>query len=283
MRLTSRTRPRHDPRTIYEIHADRASGMTAAEIAEKRSLPAMTVVGMLRRAVETCTLRSPYEFHQAARSAMGAVHVYWLGFIAACGRVLGTSQLSLVMAIHPQDAEHIQLLLQDLIIGHARLEFADSNLHGRQAYVRDTHLAEMLLQWGISATPDEGSVPVEFIPQALVPDFVRGYLEGSRYSSPFGGQGRQLPSPRGLRSLVLVGPAALLGGLNRALQATCGVAEGVLKPFEQFGLSQLVFSSGDGVKILKKAYARPIRSLPRAAKFVAQFGLQESGQPQKSP
>lgn len=281
VRLSSKIRPRHDPKKIYSIHADHAAGLSPSEIAAKHELPAATVLGFLRAPRETCALVSPYGF-QEVRPTMGSVHVYWLGFIAASGRIFGENHLcTLVLAIHPEDATHIQTLVQDLIVGHVTCEFADSNLYGRQAYVRDRQLAEMLLQWGVSAVPEDGSVSLEFIPDALIPDFVRGYLEGSRHSPPFGGARHQVPSPRSLQSLMLVGPASLIGALNRVLRSACGAHGGVVGPFGRLGLEQLVFPPEDGFRVLKYAYRRSTRSMPRAAKFVARFGQEEGRRPRK--
>ncbi len=205
--------------------------------------------------------------------ANAALQIYWLGFIAPTGRVFGQNNLStLVLAIHPDDAVHIQTLLQDLIVGHATCEFADSNLDGRQAYVRDRQLAETLLQWGISAAPADGSIPLEYIPRALVPDFVRGYLEGSRHTPPFGGVRTRVPSAESVRSLVLVGHAPMIEGLNRLLQAACGISGGIVTPFGRLGLTKVTFSSGDSRRILEQAYRSPARTMPRAAKFLERFG-----------
>lgn len=258
--------------------------MTTVEIAAKHDLPAATVLGFLRPTGGACALVSPYDLQQGALPANASAQVYWLGFIAASGRVHGHNNIcTLVLAIHPNDAIHIQTLLQDLVVGHVTCEFADSNLSGRQAYVRDRQLAEMLLQWGISSAPEEGSIPLEFIPRALLPDFVRGYLEGSRHGTPFGGTHRRVPSPRSLRSLSLVGPASLVRELNRVLQSACGVRGGVVSPFGQLDLAQLVFPPQDCARILAYAYRRPTRTVPRAAKFVAWFEQETGGRPRKSP
>ena len=283
MRLSSKARPRHDPKKIFDIHADQAAGLTATEIATKHDLPPATVLGFLRARGETCTLVSPYSIQRNHSPTPAPVQVYWLGFIAAAGRVSGQSHLTtLVLHIHPGDAPHIQTLIQDLMIGHVTCEFADSSLYGRQAYVRDRQLAELLLQWGISATSEDGSIPVEFIPESLIGDFVRGYLEGSRYSPPFGGLRHRAPSPRSLRSLALVGPAPLVEGLNRVLHSAWGTRGGVVRPFERFGLAQVVFPREDGIRVLERAYSRPSRSMPRAAGFVAWFGHREGRRPRRS-
>ena len=283
MRLSSKTRPRHDPRKIYDIHADRAAGLTPSEIAAKHDLPATTIQGFLRSTAQACALLSPYDLQRNALPANAAVQVYWLGFIAASGRVFGQNNLStLVLAIHPDDAAHIQTLLQDLIIGHATCEFADSSLDGRQVYVRDRQLAERLLQWGISAMPAEGSIPLEFIPRSLVSDFVRGYLEGSRHSPPFGGVRRRVPSPRSMRALALVGHMPLIEGLSRLLQSVCGIGRGAVAPFGRTGLTQVTFSSGDSARILEYVYRNPVRTMPRAASLAERFVQQDGPRPRRA-
>lgn len=220
---------------------------------------------------------SPYALRRGPVPDNAAVQIYWLGFIAATGRVFGQNNLTtLVLAIHPDDAAHVQTLLQDLVVGHATCEFADSSLDGRQAYVRDRQLAETLLQWGISATPADGSIPLEFIPRPLVPDFVRGYLEGSRHAPPFGGVRSGVPSPRSVRSLVLVGQKPMLEGLKRVLRAAWGISGGAVAPLGRQGLSKVAFSAADSRRILGHVYRSPTRAMPRAAKFVEHFG-QDSG------
>ncbi len=268
-----RPRPRYDPKTIYRIHADREAGNSAADIAVKHDLPAITVQGFLRSSGKTCALLSPYELRGAELPPNAAVQVYWLGYIAASGRVFGQNNLStLILAIHPDDAPHIQTLLADLVIGHPRCEFAESSLDGRQAYVRDRSLAEVLLQWGVGAAAEDGSIPIEFIPPALWPDFIRGYLEGSRRCPPFGGQGTRAPRVPGVpRTLTLVGNRPLVEGLSRELQSACGITGGAVAPSGGGGLSQVTFSPSDTTRILEAAYRSPSRTSPRAAKFVKKF------------
>ena len=273
VRMFPRPRPRYDPKTIYRIHADREAGKSAADIAVKHDLPAVTVQGFLRSSGKTCALLSPYELRGADLPPNAAVQVYWLGYIAASGRVFGQNNLStLILAIHPDDVAHIQTLLADLVIGHPRCEFAESSLDGRQAYVRDRSLAEVLLQWGIGTSTEDGSIPIEFIPSALWPDFVRGYLEGSRRCPPFGGKGARAPRVPGVpRTLMLVGTQPLVEGLSRELQAACGITRGTVAPSGSGGLSQITFSPSDTTRILETAYSSPTRTSPRAAKFVKQF------------
>jgi hypothetical protein len=263
---------RQPPRRIYEIHADRASGLSVPEIAAKHNLPATAVLGLLRSSVNTCALANPYEFRRRALGPLAEPHAYWLGYIAATGRVLGQNNFcTLVLAIHPDDAPHIQTLLSDLVVGRTTCEFANSSLSGRQVYVRDRPLAETLLQWGIAATLEESSIPLEFVPVSLMPHFVRGYLEGGRLSPPFGGTRREPPSPRAHGALSLVGSPPLIAQLKQALQQACRAYGGVVTAFEPGGLARLVFPSPAGIRILEYAYRRPTRTGPRAAKFVSRF------------
>lgn len=284
MRMFPRPRPRYDPKTIYSIHADREAGSSAEEIAAKHDMPAVTVQGFLRSSGKTCALLSPFELRGVELPPNAAVQVYWLGYIAASGRVFGQNNLStLILAIHPDDAPHIQTLLSDLVIGHPRCEFAESSLDGRQAYVRDRSLAEVLLQWGIGPTAEDGSVPIEFIPPALSPDFVRGYLEGSRRVPPFGGAGARVPRIPGVpRTLTLVGNRPLVEGLSRELRSACGITGGTVAPSGGGALSQVTFSSLDTTRLLKAAYRSPERTSPRAAKFVKKFS-RPSGRRPRNP
>ncbi|MGH7427548.1 MAG: hypothetical protein ACREJ4_04225, partial [Candidatus Methylomirabilaceae bacterium] len=113
MRLSSKVRPRHDPRKVFDIHADQAAGLTPSQIAVKHDLPPATVQGFLRSGGETCALVSPYGIQRNLSQTAASVQVYWLGFIAASGRVSGQSHLTtLVLQIHPGDAPHVQTLLQ---------------------------------------------------------------------------------------------------------------------------------------------------------------------------
>ena len=277
MRLSTRPVPRHDPRLIYAIQANRAGGLTVAEIAAKHNLPLPTVLQLLRAPSPSCALKTPYEFRQGALPSRAPAQVYWLGYIAATGRIFGeNARGTLVLAIHPEDGAHIQTLLQDLIEGYANCEFVDSSLNGRQAYVRNPDLARVLLQWGIASTLDQTAIPLEFLPQALLPDFLRGYIEGSRLTRPFGEgrNGNGVPSPGSLRSLALAGSAALIDGLATALRAACG-ASGTMGSTGPSGLTQVVFHAKDGMRLLEYAYRLPTRSSPRAEKFVAHFARRE--------
>jgi hypothetical protein len=264
---------RHDPKKIYAIHIDRAAGLSPDEIAAKHNLSTLAVHSVLRATAQASPLTSPYGFTRGGLPPNAAVQMYWLGYIAACGRVLGQNNFStVVLAIHPDDESHIQALASDLVVGHARVEFAESSLDGRQAYLRDRQLAEVLRQWGVSAAAAEGSVPLEFVPRACVSDFVRGYLEGSRQSPPFGGKASRIPSPGRARALTFIGQATFIAELQGVLRSACGVRGCAVEPSDSSGMAQLTYSPADGERILAHAYGRPGRTTPRAARFVARFG-----------
>jgi hypothetical protein len=249
--------------------------MSVAEIATKHGLALPVVLGFLKSSADSCTLLAPYEFHRAPVTATTAVHMYWLGYIAACGRLFGQgAHGTLVLAIHPEDSSQIDTLLQDLTIGHAACEFADSSLSGRQAYVRNPGLARVLIQWGIAETPERGLIPFEYVPAALVPDFVRGYIEGSRLTPPFGGEGRRIPTPASLERLTLVGAPGLIRDLSKVLAGPYHINGGAVTPHKSSGLSQITFNRPETQRLLAHAYRSPVRSIPRAAKFVAKYGRQ---------
>jgi hypothetical protein len=272
MTMMLRPRVRYDPRQIYKIHADHATGMTASQIAAKHDLPAVIVNSFLRSSLKTCALPSPYDLQRNTVPANAAAQVYWLGYIAATGRVfVHNNPATLLLSIHRDDAAHVGKLLADLVIGHARCEFADSSLDGRQAYVRDRGLVDILIQWGIFAPLEDDLVPLELIPLKLVPDFVRGYLEGSRHSPPFGGDRPAARSFGPTRSLTLVGCRPLVEGLGRLLQSACGTAAGTVSSLGRLGLSRVAFSPKDSTEILGQAYRCPTRTSPRTIKFTERF------------
>ncbi|MDR7418880.1 MAG: hypothetical protein QN178_08200 [Armatimonadota bacterium] len=272
--------PRHDPRTIYAIQADRASGLSVEEIATKHNLSRFAVQTVLRPAAEPSGMASPFEFRHKGSPPNAAVQVYWLGYITATGRIFGqSSQGTLVLAIHPLDEPHVQDLVRDLVTGHPRVEFADSNLKGRQAYIRDRQLAEVLLQWGISSTANSSTLSFEFLPKDLVPDFVRGYLEGSRSTLPFGGHADAVPAPTSVRSLSFEGSHALIAAFEQALRTASGIRPVRVRALGSTGQAKITLPQAVALKILASAYAHPLRASPRAAKFVARFSVNSQGPP----
>jgi len=255
---------------VYAVQATRAGGLTVAEIAAKYNLPVPTILQLLRAPSQACALRTPYEFRQGALPARAPAQIYWLGFIAAAGRISGeNARGTLVLAIHPDDGAHVQTLLSDLIEGYANCEFVDSSLSGRQAYVRNPELARVLLQCGIAAMPEQSSVPLEFVPTALMPDFLRGYVEGTPSRSA-------TLSPRLRGSLTLTGAPVFIQSLAAALKGLCGTGGTVGQP-GQNGLARLVYTARDSMRLLEFAYRTPTRSSPRAAALVTYFARRQSG------
>lgn len=252
------------------MQATRAGGLTVAEIAAKYNLPVPTVLQLLRAPSQSCALRAPYEFRQGALPARAPAQIYWLGYIAASGRISGeNARGTLVLAIHPDDGTHIQTLLSDLIDGYANCEFVDSSLSGRQAYIRNPELARVLTQWGIGSTADQSSIPLEFVPTALMPDFLRGYIEGAP------SRGATLSS-RLRGSLALSGAPAFVEGLAASLKGLCGTAGAIGEPGPN-GLARLTYSARDSKRLLEFAYRTPARTSPRAAPLVTYFARRRAG------
>ena len=201
--------------------------------------------------------------------ARAPAQIYWLGFIAAAGRVSGeNARGTLVLAIHPDDGAHVQALLTDLIEGYANCEFVDSSLSGRQAYVRNPELARVLLQWGILSAPEQSSIPLEFVPTALMPDFLRGYIEGTPSRSA-----TLAPRLRGLLSMT--GAAPFIESLAAALKGLCGTG-GTVGQSGQNGLARLVYTARDSMRLLEFAYRTPTRTSPRAAPLVTYFARRQA-------
>jgi hypothetical protein len=255
---------------VYAVQATRAGGLTVAEIAAKYNLPVPTVLQLLRAPSQSCALRTPYEFRQGALPARAPAQIYWLGYIAAAGRVSGeNARGTLVLAIHPDDGAHVQSLLTDLIEGYANCEFVDSSLSGRQAYIRNPELARVLLQWGILSTPEQSSIPLEFVPTALMPDFLRGYIEGTPSRAA-------TLAPRLRGQLTLTGAAPFIESLAATLKGLCGTGGTISTPGNN-GMARLVYTARDSMRLLDFAYRSPVRHSPRAAALVTHFARRQAG------
>ncbi len=210
-------------------------------------------------------LLNPFHLRQSAIRTHGATQLYWLGFIAAAGRLfLQGAAPTLVLAVDRRDANHVLTLVEDLCAGHPTCEWCESNHDGLQAYIRDRELAQMLAEWGApGADPTEGSVPVTLIPTSLLPHFVRGYLEGGRRTPPFGR--RTVPaSAAAIRVIALEGPPEFLTGLNAALTKHAGAAGGIVRP-RRNGMGLLTYRGRAAKQVAQFAYRDAGRSLPRAA------------------
>lgn len=263
---------RTDPSTIYAARADLAAGLEPIEIAARHNLPLLTVRGFLQTVDIPTALLSPYDLHHEPDGQHTRIQIYWLGYVAASGKVVGQgTSCTLILAIHPQDEQHVDALLRDLATGHSHSEIVDSSLEGRQVYIRDRRLAETLLHWGMGQQVNEHVLPMDFVPISHIMDFVRGYLEGSRGTPPFGGIREELPIPRSVRTLVVQGAARIIDGLRRVLSVSCHTDMGVITRAPDTGLAQLKLSPKDSALVLSRAYAEPIRTSPRAARFVQEF------------
>ncbi|TMJ06776.1 MAG: hypothetical protein E6H01_00490 [Bacillati bacterium ANGP1] len=210
-------------------------------------------------------LLNPFNLRQGAVRSRGATQLYWVGYIAAAGRLfLQGSVPTLVLTVDRRDTDHVTTMIDDLCTGHPTCEWCESSRDGLQAYVRDRELAQMLAEWGApGADPSEGSVPVALIPSSLLSHFVRGYLEGGRGMPPFGR--RHVPlSHAAVRHIALEGPKEFLAGLNAALSKHAGTSVGDIRA-RRNGLAVLTYRGRAAARIVQFAYRGAERSLPRTA------------------
>ncbi len=268
----TRRPPRRDPYQLFSIQSDFAAGLEPHQIAAKHGLPLPAVLRIVRRPRDE-RLLNPFHLRHSAVRTKGATQLYWLGYIAAAGRLfLQGAAPTLVLAVDRRDASHVQTLIEDLCAGHPTCEWCESNHDGLQAYIRDRELAQMLAEWGApGADPSEGSVPVTLIPTVLLPHFVRGYLEGGTRTPPFGR--RHVPaSPTAVRIVALEGQSAFLTGLNAALAKHAGISGGVVRP-KRNGMGLLTYRGRAAKQLAQFAYRDVGRSLPRAAPLHRDRGL----------
>ncbi|MGH7753606.1 MAG: hypothetical protein ACREN5_12390 [Gemmatimonadales bacterium] len=259
------------PEEIYAIHEERAAGLTARQIGARHELSGVTVSQFLRPRTNT-TLPIPYELSKTAGSL--AIPMYWLGFITASGRASHRSAPhTVVLSLDPGDLEFVQLLGRDLLRTHASYEFCHSSHDGHQVYIRERDLGESVLQWGVTTDPREAALPVDYSPAEALPHFLRGLLEGQMRNAPFGGRTREsaMPSPR-LQRLTIPGSPLLLDALRRRLRQSSATLEGVVEAANGTGAG-LTFRGAAVEALLRYAYRDPLRSSPRADKFVKAFAV----------
>lgn len=271
----TRRPPRRDPYQLFHIQSDFAAGLAPHQIAAKHGLPLPAVLRIIRRRKDE-RLLNPFNLRQSAVRSRGATQLYWVGYIAAAGRLfLQGSVPTLVLTVDRRDTDHVTTMIDDLCTGHPTCEWCESSHDGLQAYVRDRELAQMLAEWGApGADPTEGSVPVALIPPSLLPHFVRGYLEGGRGMPPFGR--RHVPvSHAAVRHIALEGPPDFLAGLSAALGKHAGIGAGMIRP-RRNGLAVLTYRGRAAARIVQLAYRGAERSLPRTA------SLRQSDEPARS-
>jgi hypothetical protein len=258
---STRPSPRRDPVLLYRIQSDHAAGLAPAQIAEKHSLPVYTVTQALRRDSRPRALPDPYGLAQRRPDHRDATLLYWVGYVAACGAVYDGAMPTLVLDVDERDITHIDALLADLCEGRPGCEFCQSSTRGLQAYIRDRDLGRLLLRWGIPGDDRSVSVPIAFIPSPLLPHFVRGYLEGSRGTPPFGT--RTTPTnAAAVSKVVFEGAPAFLEALRKALRPHAE-APGTLL-VRRSGAAVLTYTGRPALRILRFAYRDAARSLPRA-------------------
>ncbi len=262
------------PEEIFAIHEERAAGLTARQIGARHELSGVTVSQFLRPRTNT-TLPIPYELSKAVGPL--AIPMYWLGYITASGRASHRSAPhTVVLSLDPGDLEFVQILGRDLLRTHASYEFCHSSHDGHQVYIRERDLGESVLQWGVTTDPREAALPVDYIPADALPHFLRGLLEGQIRHAPFGGRSREtaLPSPR-LQRVLIPGSPLLLDALRRRLRQSSDKLEGVVEAANGAG-AVLTFRGAAVEALLRYAYRDPLRSSPRADRFVKAFAPQSA-------
>jgi len=261
-----------DAEEILTIHEERDSGLSAREIGARHELSGLAVTQLLRGRSNT-TMPTPFEVSKRPGSAL-AVPLYWLGFIAACGRAAHRAAgRPLVLSIDVGDREHVRTMLADLLHMPATYEFCYSSHEGHQVYIRDRDLGEAATHWGVITPPRETALPVDRIPAVALPHFLRGLIEGQVHDPPFGGRrstGRQ-PSPQ-VRRLAIPGSPRFLEALQRKLRAVSPALEGNVEPAAGPTSARLTFARTAARAVLRFAYRDPVRFSPRAARFVQAFG-----------
>jgi hypothetical protein len=264
------------PDEIYAIHEERAAGLTPRQIGARHEISGVTVSQFLRPRTNT-TLPTPYELSKTSAGVSLAIPMYWLGFITAAGRASHRSAPhTVVLSLDAGDLEFVQALGRDLLRTHASYEFCQSSHDGHQVYIRERDLGESVIQWGVTTDPREAALPLDYIPTEALPHFVRGLLEGQMRHAPFGGRSREsaLPSPR-LQRLSIPGSPFFVEALRRRLRQSSEKLDGAVEGTNGAG-ALLTFRGAAVDALLRYAYRNPLRSSPRADKFVKAFGATPS-------
>lgn len=260
------------PHEIYAIHEERAAGFSPRQIGARHEISGVTVQQFLRARANT-TLPTPFDLAQAPSGHALAIPMYWLGFITAAGRAYHrAAPHTVVLSLDPDDLEFVQTLGRDLLRTHASYEFCYSSRDGHQVYIREHDLGEAVIHWGVTTDPSEAAVPVDYIPLDALPHFVRGLLEGQMHHAPFGGRkrGNGHPSPR-LQRLTIPGSPVFVEALRRQLRESSDALDGTVVPTDSPASALLTFRGAAVEALLRYAYREPLRSNPRAEKFIKAF------------
>jgi hypothetical protein len=273
-----------DAEEIFRMHEERDAGLSPSQIGARHELSGMVIQQFLRPRTNT-TLPTPFELTKEPSRPYLGVPLYWLGFIAASGRAYHrTPSHPLVLTVDAADLEHVRTMVADLLRTHPTYEFCLSSRDGHQAYIRERDLGEAVTHWGLTTDPREAAPPVDYIPAALLPHFVRGLIEGQITYPPFGGRTRVSahPSPR-VRRVIIPGSLRFLEALRRRLREASPAIDGEVTPAGAAAL--LSFSGAAALALLRYAYADPVRCSPRADRLVRAFGPTQPAQsvPPTSP
>lgn len=259
------------PEEIYAIHEERAAGMTPRQIGARHEISGVTVSQFLRPRTNT-TLPTPFDLSKSPTGQALAIPMYWLGFITASGRASHRSAPhTVVLSLDVGDLEFVQVMGRDLLRTHASYEFCHSSHDGHQVYIRERDLGESVVHWGVITDPHEAALPLDYIPADALPHFLRGLLEGQMHHPPFGGRTREsaLPSVR-IQRLILPGSPPFVEALRRRLRHSSERLEGEVEAANGAG-ALLTFRGAAVEALLRYAYRHPLRSSPRAERFVKAF------------
>ncbi len=208
-----------------QIRSAARKGKTAAEIAGTCGAPLKTVEQMLAP-VADARLSDPAQLLNhvgvAAGLAAADIQVYWVGFLTAAGRICGQGGSStLIVTLGHRSHAYMNVFLADLATPQVRHELCRSSLLGWQLYVRERHLCEALLRWGIpSEVHGDDPTVLDDLPTECVTPFLRGYLDGNW--APAG-----VPRSRS-NHLVFYGTEAILAGINAMVHRCWRVDPGVV-------------------------------------------------------
>jgi hypothetical protein len=211
-------------RTV-RIRSAARKGQSAVEIAEDCGAPLKMVEQMLAPVADARLSDPAHLFnHAGVAAALPApdIQVYWIGFLTAAGRICGQGASSaLIVTLGHGAPEYMHVFMADLATPQVRHELCRSSLLGWQLYVRDRHLCEALLRWGIpSEIHGDDPTVLDDLPEELIAPFLRGYLDGN-WTAP------GVPRSRSNRH-VLYGTEATLAAINALVYRGWRIAPGVI-------------------------------------------------------
>lgn len=241
-----------------QIRSGARKGKTAAEIAGSCGVP-LKMVEQLLAPVTDARLSDPADLFNhvgvAAGLAPADVQVYWVGFLTAAGRICGQgASAALIVTLGDSPQAYMNVFLTDLATPQARHELCRSSLLGWQLYVRERHLCEALLRWGVPSEVhgDDPAVLDDLLTEFVAP-FLRGYLDGNW--APAGA-----PRPSSHR-LVFYGTEAVLASINAMVHRCWRVGPGVVT--SRPPRAELRFGAKDERVILDHIHAYTTRSRSR--------------------